>query len=125
MKKKLPNLSLSIAVIMGCLLSFLQKLFSCSARKKVCKNKSNANIENILQVSSDSNIPNSSSAYFKSKSVSDLNKEVSMADLLSVNNHVNTDFYILLDEKLSKVSKFKYESVSPPQNFFNFKITII
>ena len=85
---------------MGCLITLLQRPCSSCIRKKSDRNNPRINIQNTSHISSDSSILNSSLTYNNS----DFNKEVSTVDILSEDEHVNTDFYILLDESLSKVS---------------------
>ena len=105
-----------LALVMGCLITMVQKpLSSCFGSKKSNKNnKFQVVTHNASQISSDSSILNSSLTYFKSNSISDFNKEVSTADLLSLEN--NDHIYFFQDENVSRVSKLIYFNF-----FFNWK----
>lgn len=90
---------------MGCLISIVQKPWKSCKRKRSDRNNLRDNIQNTSQISSDSSILNSSLKDFNSNSISDFNKEVSTADLLSLDNHANNEVYILQDEYFWTVSR--------------------
>ena len=95
---------LILTIIMGCLITIVQKPWKSCKRKKSDRNHLRGNLQNTSQISSDSSILNSSIKNFDSNSISDFNKEVSTADLLSLDNHANNDVYILQDEYFWSVS---------------------
>jgi hypothetical protein len=95
-----------LTIVMGCLITMVQKPLSSCFGRKSNKNNNQVVTHNTSQISSDSSILNSSLTYFKSNSISDFNKEVSTADLLSLENNDHINFF--QDEIVWKVSSFVY-----------------